>query len=109
MAEGRFSNGFLLGLVIGGGLVFLLGTDSGKRILKTISEEGLENLTTFLEDLDIEDLEEEIPDEVEEARELSKEPNPEKVEEVHKEEITEEKTETKTEAKPSKKRFFRKK
>ena len=108
MAEGRFSNGFLLGLVIGGGLVFLLGTDSGKRILKTISEEGLENLTTFLEDLDIEDLEEEIPDEVEEARELSKEPNPEKVEEIQQVKA-EEKTGTETDAKPAKKRFFRKK
>lgn len=103
MAEGRFSNGFLLGLVIGGGLVFLLGTTTGKKILKTVSEEGLEGLTQFLEDLDVEDLDEEL-DEVEEeiAQEGGK--NPEVIAEK-----SETQTETKTESKPTKKRFFRKK
>ena len=45
----RFLDGFLWGAIIGGGLVFLLATKKGKKILKMISEEGLE-LSEFLEE-----------------------------------------------------------
>jgi hypothetical protein len=108
MNSGRFSNGFLLGLIIGGGLVFLLGTKTGKAILKTVSEEGLEGLTGFLEDLDLEDLEEDIPDEVEEAKEVSGEKNPEIIEEIKETPAEKAEMEEKPVPKP-KKRFFRKK
>lgn len=44
---GGFSHGFLLGVILGGGLVFLLGTNKGKKLLKTITEEGLEGIADF--------------------------------------------------------------
>ncbi len=42
---GNFFQGFLWGAILGGGIVFLLGTKKGKKLLKTITEEGLENIT----------------------------------------------------------------
>lgn len=55
----RFFDGFLWGAVIGGGLVFLLGTKKGKKILKMITEEGVEGLSEILEaQMDAGDLEE---------------------------------------------------
>lgn len=44
-------NGFLLGVIVGALLVFLLGTDRGRRILKELSENGLEALEN-LQDFD---------------------------------------------------------
>lgn len=38
---GRFMDGFILGLVVGGGAVFLFGTEKGKKILKALNEEGV--------------------------------------------------------------------
>lgn len=38
----KFLTGLMWGALIGGGLVFLLGTKKGKRIIKMLSEEGLE-------------------------------------------------------------------
>ena len=46
----RFFDGFLWGAIIGGGIVFLLGTKKGKKLLKTISEEGVEGLSNLLEE-----------------------------------------------------------
>lgn len=62
----RFFDGFLWGLIIGGGLVFLFGTKRGKRIIKMISEEGFENISELLENqIDKEeDLEDEMGDEM---------------------------------------------
>lgn len=40
-----FMNGLLTGLILGGGIVFLLGTKRGKKLLKAISEEGLEGVS----------------------------------------------------------------
>lgn len=57
--DGKFSTGFLMGLVIGGGAVFLFGTKSGKNLLKIISEQGLDGLANILADYDLEDMEEE--------------------------------------------------
>lgn len=48
--SGGFLFGFLIGLALGGGAVFLLGTKRGKNILKTLTEEGFERLSS-LEDL----------------------------------------------------------
>src|SRR5680860_4214 len=47
--ESKFFNGFLLGLIVGGAIVFILATKKGKKILKLISEEGLDNLSNILE------------------------------------------------------------
>lgn len=44
-SNGGFMTGLLLGALIGGGAVFLLGTKKGKKLLKTISEEGLEGIS----------------------------------------------------------------
>lgn len=55
--QGGFLPGFLIGLIIGGGAIFLLGTERGKKLLKKITEEGLDNFG------EIKDL---IEDEVEE-------------------------------------------
>lgn len=57
--DSKFSNGFLLGLIIGAGIVFLLGTKTGKNLLKIISEQGLDGLASLLEEYDLSDLEEE--------------------------------------------------
>ena len=57
--ESKFSNGFILGLLIGGGLVFLLGTKTGKNITKIISDQGLDGLLNLLEEYDVSNLEEE--------------------------------------------------
>jgi len=50
MGNGRFSDGFLLGLIIGGGLALLFTTKKGNKILKVVSEEGFEGLSKFIED-----------------------------------------------------------
>ena len=54
----HFTTGILLGLILGGGAVFLLGTRTGKNLLKIISEQGLDGVTDLLEEYDLSDLEE---------------------------------------------------
>jgi gas vesicle protein len=54
--DNKFFSGFLIGLILGAAAVFLFGTKKGKQILKTISEEGLENITKALEDLEEEEI-----------------------------------------------------
>lgn len=44
---GNFFQGFLWGAIIGGSIVFLLGTKKGKKLLKTITEEGIENISNI--------------------------------------------------------------
>jgi len=46
---GKFFNGFLLGMLVGAAVVFLLGTKKGKRLLKAISEEGIDNISDILD------------------------------------------------------------
>jgi DNA-binding PadR family transcriptional regulator len=95
----KFFSGFLFGAIIGGGIVFLLGTEKGKKILASLTEEGLENFNEFMEEgAGDEEIEEEVEEIVEE-----KSPNGNGISE--KKEIKEVKEE-----KPSvRKRFFRKK
>lgn len=50
--HGRFSDGILLGMLIGGAAVFLLGTKKGNKILKTITEDGLAGLSEVAKDLE---------------------------------------------------------
>lgn len=40
----RFSDGLLLGMLLGGAVVFLLGTKKGNKILKALTENGWEGL-----------------------------------------------------------------
>lgn len=65
MNNGRLSNGFILGLIIGGGVVFLFGTRTGKNLLKKFSEEGWGGLTEMLEEVDLGEYEEEPAEETE--------------------------------------------
>lgn len=61
----NFFSGLLLGALIGAALVFLLGTEKGKKILKAISEEGEGKISNILDkiessvDLEDESLEDE--------------------------------------------------
>lgn len=66
-----FSHGFILGALIGGGIVFLFGTTKGKKLLKTITEEGLEGIAD-LEDLSEEETEYEDVDIDQPAKEANK-------------------------------------
>jgi hypothetical protein len=71
MNDSKFSNGFLLGLLIGGGAVFLMGTKTGRNLVKIMSERGMDGIADLLEEYNFEGLDEmadegEIPaDEVE--------------------------------------------
>lgn len=57
--DGKFFSGFLLGLVVGGVVVFLLGTKKGKRVWKAISEDGIDNISNLLDEAEkTEDLDE---------------------------------------------------
>jgi len=100
----RFFDGFLWGAIIGGGLVFLLGTKKGKKILKMITEEGVEGLSEILEaQMDGENLEDE--EELEEGEKAPEEPLL-RGNGVSKDSQSNEPQE---EVKSSRKRFFRKK
>lgn len=55
--SGGFFNGFVLGLLIGGGLVFLFGTSRGKKVLQMFLDQVEEN-TELSELLEIPDGEE---------------------------------------------------
>lgn len=45
----NFFSGFLLGALIGAAIVLLFVTKKGKRILKVISEKGLDDISNLLE------------------------------------------------------------
>lgn len=49
---GRFSDGLILGILIGGAIVFLLGTEKGKKVLKLLTDEGSSALEGILKELD---------------------------------------------------------
>lgn len=52
-SNGGGVSAFLLGALIGGGIVFFLGTKKGKKLLKAITDEGMESisdLTDFIEE-----------------------------------------------------------
>lgn len=52
-------DGLVLGAVLGGAAVFLLGTRTGKNLLKIVSEQGLDGLVSLLQEYDLSDLDEE--------------------------------------------------
>lgn len=78
--DSKFSTGFIIGLIIGGGLVFLLATKTGKNLLKIVSEQGLDGLLNLLEEYDLDDL-----IEVEEEQDVSGEDSEAKTDGVVKE------------------------
>jgi|GEM_PF-2795614 len=43
--DNHFGSGLLVGSLIGAGVIFLLGTKKGKKLLKAIAEEGFEGVT----------------------------------------------------------------
>jgi len=57
-----FSNGFVLGAIIGAGIVFLLGTKRGKSVLKNLTENGIEGLKDIMDEEFLDDEEGEIID-----------------------------------------------
>ena len=95
--DSKFSTGFLLGLLIGGGAIFLLGTRTGKNILKIMSDQGLDGIASLLEEYNFDDLEEFEEVEYDEDADLKE---PEAGEEV----VSKEKEEKKA---APKKRFFK--
>jgi gas vesicle protein len=68
MNNGKFSNGFLLGLIIGGGAVFLLATETGRNLMKIVSERGMDGIAEILEEYNFEG-----SDEMEDEGEISAE------------------------------------
>lgn len=70
----RFLDGVLWGILIGGTIVFLLGTKKGNKVLKTITEEGSQSLSNIMEDIEqaVEDAEEEVSSDDEDESEKSK-------------------------------------
>lgn len=44
-----FFDGFFWGALVGGGLVFFLGTEKGKKLMKLITEEGMNGATKLEE------------------------------------------------------------
>jgi gas vesicle protein len=54
MNNGKFSNGFLLGLIIGGGAVFLLATETGRNLMKIVSERGMDGIAEILDEYNFE-------------------------------------------------------
>lgn len=51
-SRGGFFNGFLVGFILGAAVVFLLVTKKGKKLLKIITEEGLDKVSDIEEFLE---------------------------------------------------------
>jgi gas vesicle protein len=96
MNDNKFTTGLLLGLLLGGGAVFLLGTRTGKNLLKIVSEQGLDGLVNLLEEYGLNTLEE-----IEEIEEIPEQDVPSSESAVS-EDLEKEKPE-----KAPKKHFFR--
>lgn len=52
MGNNRFSDGFLIGALVGGIAVYLFATKKGNKILHAVSEQGMSGLTDLIEDLE---------------------------------------------------------
>lgn len=48
-SNGNFGSGFVIGALVGAAIVFFLGTKKGRKILKIISEKGIDNISGMLE------------------------------------------------------------
>jgi gas vesicle protein len=56
MNDSKFSTGLLIGLIIGGGAVFLMGTKTGRNLVKIISERGIDGIAELLEEYNLDEL-----------------------------------------------------
>lgn len=93
----KFFEGFMWGLIIGGAIVFVLGTKKGKKLFKALTEGGIESLSDIIEEADLGEDYEEIDDDEEVEEKVSNGNGIEKSDKIIKE------------VKPSvRKRFFRK-
>lgn len=74
--SGGFVNGFVLGLLVGAGLVFLFGTSKGKRVLQMLLDQVEENtaISELLEMPEDEELEEEEMEEPSLEKSVAEEP-----------------------------------
>jgi len=104
-SNGRFSDGFLMGALAGGALVFLLGTKRGNKVLKLLMEEGKVGFNELMEEID------ELKSEAREMQEEAEEEIEEGVDEVVEEPKSNGTSSTTPTTKPdnSTKRFFKKK
>ncbi len=48
-SHGGFFNGFVLGFILGAAVIFCLFTKKGKKLLKTLTEEGLDKVSDIEE------------------------------------------------------------
>lgn len=46
----KFFEGFIWGAIIGGAIVFLMGTKKGKKLLKAITQEGVGSLADIIDE-----------------------------------------------------------
>lgn len=74
MSDSKFSNGLLLGVIIGGAAVFLFGTPTGRKVLKILSEQGIQGVSDLIETELDERLYEEGADEVVEEEIIEEKP-----------------------------------
>lgn len=77
----KFRDGFLLGAVLGGILVFALGTEKGRKLVKVITEEGMDGFDNVLREFEDYELAIEKPVGVVSTADLDDE-TPQKAEEV---------------------------
>ncbi len=69
----HFFDGFMLGLAIGAAAVFLLGTKSGKNLLKIISEQGLDGISNMMDEYNLGNEDEEDTEITEDLKKAKKE------------------------------------
>lgn len=98
--QSTFWQGFFLGAIVGGIVIFLLGTKKGKKILKLITDEGMEGVT------EIKGLLQEVSDEYESYEEEGVEKEPVKRQKPKNGEAKQEEKILAHVAKPAR-RFFR--
>lgn len=72
-------DGFVVGAIIGGAAVFLLGTRTGKNLLKIVSEQGLDGLFNLLEEYDLSEVEEDEEMDVPQESNSNSHPKPQEV------------------------------
>lgn len=63
--SGGFSNGFVLGAIVGAGAMFLFATKRGRKLFKTLTDEGWEGVL---------DLKDALNEEMEDMEEFEEEP-----------------------------------
>ncbi len=75
-SHNHFSTGFLLGVLVGALAVFLFGTEKGRKIVKTVTESGLDKFSSlndvFEDDEEFEEVSGEVPKEIEKTNSQKK-------------------------------------